>query len=77
MSMGLCVVCYLRPEECWISWGWSYRWFVNCLSKFWTELGPLEEQEALNLQALKFGLWRDGAFKRTEIKEGNHGNIRD
>lgn len=41
-----------------------------------TELGPLEEQEALNLQALKFGLWRDGAFKRTESKEGNHANIR-
>ena len=39
-------------------------------------MGPLEEQEALNLQALKFGLWRDGAFKRTESKEGNHANIR-
>lgn len=44
-----------------------------------TELGPLEEQEALNLQALKFGVWRNGGINkgtRTESKEGNHAKIR-
>lgn len=40
-----------------------------------TELGPLEEQEALNLQALKFGVWRNGASTKAQGLKARRENM--